>query len=150
MQFRLYRDGDFARLYAIEVVCFRPPLRFGRGMMRQLIESPTSATWVAEEDGAMLGFAVVEWTTEETQNTAYIPTLEVLAEHRRRGIAAELLRRLEESAALAGAGLIWLHVDVENEAAIRLYRGAGYEQKGRHEHYYARYRAAEVYMKGLD
>lgn len=98
----------------------------------------------------MLGFAVVEWTTEETQNTAYIPTLEVLAEHRRRGIAAELLRRLEESAALAGAGLIWLHVDVENEAAIRLYRGAGYEQKGRHEHYYARYRAAEVYMKGLD
>lgn len=97
----------------------------------------------------MLGFAVVEWTTEEKHNTAYIPTLEVLPEQRRRGIAAELLRRLEESAAGAGAGLIWLHVDVENEAAIRLYRAAGYEQKGRHEHYYARYQAAEVYMKGL-
>ena len=149
LQFRPYQRGDFASLYAIEAVCFRPPLRFGRGMMRQLIESPTSATWVAEEDGTMLGFAVVEWTAEENHNTAYIATLEVLPEQRRRGIAAELLRRLEESAASAGAELIWLHVDVENEAAIRLYRAAGYEQKGRHEHYYARYRAAEVYMKGL-
>ena len=149
MLFRLYQAGDFTRLYAIEGVCFRPPLRFGRGMMRQLIESPTTATWIAEEDGAMLGFAVVEWTAEEKQNTAYIPTLEVLPEHRRRGIAAELLRRLEHSASSAGAELLWLHVDVENEAAIRLYRGAGFEQKGRHEHYYARYRAAEVYMKAL-
>jgi ribosomal-protein-alanine N-acetyltransferase len=147
---RLYKPGDFARLYALEEVCFKPPLRFGRGMMRQLIDSPTSATWIAEEDDeTMLGFAIVEWTTEPEHVTAYIPTIEVLPGQRRRGVGAELLRRLEASAIAEGAGLIWLHVDAENDAAIRLYRGAGYELSGRHEHYYERYRAAEVYMKAL-
>ena len=98
----------------------------------------------------MLGFAIVEWTAEPDLITAYIPTIEVLPEHRKRGLGAELLRRLEESAVEAGAGLIWLHVDAENDAAIRLYRAAGYQRSGRQEHYYGRYRAAEVYMKTLD
>jgi len=149
MQFRLYEPGDFARLYAIEEVCFQPPLRFDRGMMRQLVDSTVSATWIAEDGEAMLGFAIVEWTREPDLVTAYIPTLEVLPEQRRRGIGAELLRRLEASATEAGADLIWLHVDAENETAIRVYRAAGYESKGRQEHYYERYRAAEVYMKVL-
>ena len=150
VQYRVYQDGDFPRLYAIEEVCFKPPLRFGRGVMRRLIESPASATWIGEEeDGTMLGFAIVEWTAEPDNITAYIPTIEVLPEQRRRGLGAELLRRLEGSAVEAGAELIWLHVDAENDAAIRLYCAAGYERKGRHEHYYERYRAAEVYMKVL-
>ncbi len=149
MQFRIYQDGDFARLYAIEEVCFQPPLRFGRGMMRQLVDSAVSATWIAEEAGAMLGFAIVKWTVEPDQVTAYIPTIEVLPEQQRRGVGRELLRRLEESAVAAGAGLIWLHVDVENNAAIRLYRAAGYRPSGRQEHYYGRHRTAEVYLKEL-
>jgi ribosomal-protein-alanine N-acetyltransferase len=149
MQFRLYQDGDFPRLYAIEAVCFRPPLRFGRGMMRQLVDSAATATWIAEQDGAMLGFAIVEWTQEPDLVTAYIPTIEVLPDRRRRRLGTELLLRLEESAVEAGAGLIWLHVDVENDAAIRLYRASGYVKSGRQEHYYGRYRAAEVYVKEL-
>ena len=150
MHFRLYQAGDFSRIYAIEAVCFDPPLRFGRGVMRQLIASPCAATWVAEQDGAMFGFAIVEWTAEPDNITAYIPTIEVLPAQRRRGVGMELLHCLEGSAAREGAALIWLHVDPGNDAAIRLYRAAGYERKGRHEHYYERYRAAEVYMKMLD
>ncbi|KAA6456235.1 GNAT family N-acetyltransferase [Acidobacteria bacterium AB60] len=149
VQYRLYQDGDFPRIYAIENVCFNPPLRFGRQMMRELIAGGNSATWIAEQENAVLGFAIVEWGDDGDGLTAYIPTLEVLPGERRRGIGAELLSRLEASAAQAGAGLIWLHVDAKNEAAIRLYRAAGYEQKGRHEHYYARYRAAEIYAKAL-
>lgn len=149
MEFRLYQDGDFPRLYAIEELCFQPPLRFGRGMMRQLVDSAATATWVAEDDGVMVGFAIVEWSMEPDLVAAYIPTIEVLPQQRRSGVGAELLRRLETSAAQAGAGLIWLHVDVENDPAIRLYRAAGYVKSGRHEHYYGRYRAAEVYVKDL-
>ena len=115
MELRRYQDGDFARLYAIEEVCFQPPLRFGRGMMRQLVDSAVAATWIAEEDGVMMGFAIVEWTVDPGLVTAYIPTIEVLPVQRRSGVGAELLRRLEMSAADAGAGLIWLHVDVEND-----------------------------------
>lgn len=149
MQFRLFQDGDFARLYAIEEACFEPPLRFGRGMMRQLVDSAVTATWIAEDQDAMVGFAIVEWSFGPDLTTAYIPTIEVLPEHRGRGIGAELLRRLDASAGDAGAGLIWLHVDVENDVAIRLYCAAGYRRSGRQEHYYGRYRAAEVYVKEL-
>jgi ribosomal-protein-alanine N-acetyltransferase len=149
VQFRLYQPADFAQLYAIEEVCFEPPLRFGRRYMHQRIASPNSATWIAEEDGRLAGFAIVEWTLEPDHSAAYIQTLEVSPEHRRRGVGLELLRRLEGSAIEAGATLIWLHVDVENESAIRLYRAEGYQQKGRHENYYARHRPAEIYLKQL-
>ena len=40
---------------------------------------------------------------------------------RGRGIGGELLGRAEDSARAAGAHSIWLHVDAENSAAIRLY-----------------------------
>ena len=150
MHFRLYEPGDFARLYAIEEISFQPPLRFGRGVMRELVDSAVTATWIAEEDGATMGFGIVEWTKEPDHVEAYIPTIEVLPEHRRLGIGAELLRRLEASAVNARAVLIWLHVDEANDAAIRLYCAAGYQRSGRHEHYYARYRAAEIYMKVLE
>ena len=57
---------------------------------------------------------------------AYIQTLEVLPERRGRGVGGELLRRIEGSARAAGAQSIWLHVDAENAAAIRLYERHGY------------------------
>jgi ribosomal-protein-alanine N-acetyltransferase len=149
VHFRLYQPSDFAQLYAIEEICFEPPLRFGRRYMRQLIANPNAATWIAEEDDLLTGFAIVEWTLEPIHSAAYIQTLEVSPQHRRRGVGLELLRRLEGSAIEAGARLIWLHVDVENESAIRLYRAEGYQQKGRHENYYARHRPAEIYLKQL-
>ena len=82
-------------------------------------------------------------------NAAYIQTIEVHPASRRRGIALELLRRVEDSARAAGARSIWLHVDQENSAAIRLYEGRGYLRKGREEHYYARHRPAFIYAKPL-
>jgi len=59
------------------------------------------------------------------------------------------MRRLEDSAALAGAGLIWLHVDVENTAAARLYEKDSFVLKGRAEKYYPRGRDALIYEKLL-
>jgi ribosomal-protein-alanine N-acetyltransferase len=147
--FRLYQPGDFAQLYAVEEQCFLPPLRFSRQFMRQTIQSSASATWIAEEQTEMAGFAIVEWSRQRGAIIAYIQTLEVHPNHRRSGIATELLRRLEASAEAAGAEHIWLHVDAENAAAIHLYRTNGYQFQGRQEHYYLRNRAAEIYVKAL-
>lgn len=147
--FRLFQPGDFAQLYAIEEVCFQPPLRFGRRYMKQLIDSADSVTWVAEENNALAGFSIVDWTREADGMIAYIPTLEVLPEQRRRGIGLALLQALETSALQAGASLIWLHVDAENAPAIELYRSRGYRHLGRREHYYAMHRAADIYSKEL-
>lgn len=150
MRYRLYQPEDFAALYAIEESCFAPPLRFHRAYMRQLVQSADSATWIAEEDGSMAGFAIVEWSDDSAGTAAYIQTIEVDPEQRRRGIGGELLRRAEDSARAAGARLIGLHVHEENASALRLYEAHGYRRAGREEHYYARGQAALIAVKPLD
>jgi ribosomal-protein-alanine N-acetyltransferase len=149
MHYRPYRPTDFDPLYAIEELCFQPPLRFPRAYMRRIIKNPDGATWIAEAEEQMIGFAIVEWSGPLADRYAYIQTLEVSPEHRRHGIARELLTRLEQSAQAAGAAAIWLHVDTDNAPAIRLYQAHGYNKQGREEHYYARHRAADIYSKPL-
>jgi [ribosomal protein S18]-alanine N-acetyltransferase len=149
MTYRLFDREDFDDLYAIEEVCFQTPQRFSRRYMRHLLASPDAATWIAEQDARMAGFAIVEWAQQVTGIVAYIATIEVLPQHRGRRIGADLLRRVEGSANAERAIEMWLHVDIENTAAIRLYERAGYRNSGRADHYYARNRPAAIYMKNL-
>lgn len=149
MLYRLHTPEDFAALYAIEEICFQPPLRFGRGYMQRLVRRPASATWIAEENGRMAGFAIVEWARKSTGVVAYIATIEVLPEYRHRGVGGELLRRVEDSALAADAAVLWLHVDARNAGAIRLYEAHGYRCEGREENFYSPRRAALIYRKLL-
>ena len=149
MQYRPFSDADFDQLYAIEEACFQPPLRFSPRYMRQLLSSATAACWIAEEGGQLAGFAIVEWAEESGAVVAYIPTIEVAAEHRGKGVGGELLRRIEGSSQAAGARSIRLHVSEENAAAIRLYEAHGYRREGREENFYARGHAGLVYQKEL-
>lgn len=149
MRYRLYQPGDFDDLYDIEETCFKPPERFSRSYMRQLVRSADSATWIADDSGRMAGFAIVEWSEQPAGTIAYIPTIEVLPEWRGQGIGATLLERLEESAMDHNSVALWLHVDAENANAIRLYERSGYRESGRAEHFYARNRAAAIYVKRL-
>ena len=149
MDFRLYQPADFPGLYAIEGICFQPPIRFPRSHLRRLIERPNAATWIAKEDAVAAGFTIVEWSGTPQDRTAYIQTIEVLPEFRRRGIGLELLRRAESSAQSAGAREIWLHVETTNEPALRLYRARGYDLRGIQTHYYARHRDANLFSKSL-
>jgi len=159
MNYRPYQPADFTALYAVEELCFDAPFRFSRALMRKLIVNPNSATWIAEgklaeEDIAeqnkeLVGFAIVDWATVPKGTVAYIQTIEVNPASRRQGIAGELLRLSEVSAQVVGATAIWLHVDVENIAAMHLYESRGYARKAREEHFYARNRAAFIYAKTL-
>lgn len=149
VRYRLYAPEDFDALYAIEEACFPPPLRFGRRYMRQLVNSPETAAWIAEDAGIMAGFAIVEWSQRSNATAAYVQTIEVAPAQRGQGVASELLRRVEDSALAAGAQLIWLHVDAENAAAIRLYETRGYACQGREERYYPDNHPALVYAKTL-
>ena len=148
---RPYTPADFPALYAIEELCFESPIRFSRVYLQRLIASPDSATWVAEENSEIAGFTIVEWYDDPVAGrVAYIQTIEIASQFRRRGIASQLLRQAETSARSAGATLIWLHVESTNEAAIRLYRAHGFTHRGHEDHYYARGRNAEIYSKTLN
>jgi len=150
VDYRLYTPEDFDALYMIEEACFQPPFRFGRRYMRQLVSRSDAATWIAEEDGRMAGFAIVDWAEGPGRVIAYIQTLEVAPTWRGQGIGGELLRRIEGSACSVRAKAIWLHVDAENAAAIRLYEASGYSKEGREEDYYPMGHAALLYAKTLD
>ena len=117
--------------------------------MQRLIKTASAATWIAEEDGTMVGFAIVEWSVEPGNAVAYIQTIEVAPAFRRQGVGLDLLRHIEDSARGAGATEIWLHVDARNDAAAGLYRRRGYVNEGRQEHYYGKGRAGEIYCKPL-
>lgn len=149
MEYRLYKPDDFAALYAIEEVCFQPPLRFTRRYMRQLVEAQDSATWIAEAGGAMAGFAIVECTEDAHGVSAYIATIEVLPERRGGGVGKELMGRVEDSARAAGAAVLWLHVDPLNVGAVRLYERFCFALAGNEDDFYAPGRGALVYRKLL-
>lgn len=149
MQFRQYEPGDFAALYAIEEACFAPPLRFSRRYLGYLVDASDAATWVAQCDDRLAGFAVMEWAGQDEGFLAYLQTLEVAPAFQRRGVGRELLRLSEESARQAGALQIWLHVDEQNEAAVGLYESNGYLREGRKENYYPQGRAALILCKRL-
>jgi len=150
MIYRPYISADFPALYAIEEICFQPPFRFPRRYLRRLLESPGTTSWIAEEDGQIAAFAVADCEWEPTGLRAYIQTIEVLPGMRGRGIGNELLRRIEDSVRHLGAQAIWLHVDSQNAAAIRLYESHGYTCEGRNDRYYPQGRAALVYRKPLE
>jgi [ribosomal protein S18]-alanine N-acetyltransferase len=149
MHYHLYRPDDFSQLYAIEQICFQPPFRFARRYIQQLVSSPNSATWIAEQDCQMTGFAIVEWSEEGGRTLAYIQTLEVTPSHRQQGIAGELLLHCESSAFEAGSQVLWLHVAEDNAPAIHLYQTHGYLLQGREENYYALQISALIYAKPL-
>jgi ribosomal protein S18 acetylase RimI-like enzyme len=162
--YRLFKPEDFDPLYALEERCFEPPSRFGRRYMRQLVSRAKAAAWIAEEDGRLWGFAIVEWSEgrrgapcDRSSSlgcrcgvTAYIQTIEVAPEARGRGVGGALLDSIEGSARAAGAGLIWLHVESANSDAIHLYEAQGYACDGRQENYYPHGRPAFIYVKRLD
>jgi ribosomal protein S18 acetylase RimI-like enzyme len=118
--------------------------------MSLLTYSPNAATWIAEQDRQMVGFAIVEWSKEETGTEGYIQTIEVIPSERGHGIGGELLARVEDAAKGAGCKFIWLHVDAANQGAIRLYEACGYVFEGRAENYYERRRAALIYCRTLE
>ena len=64
MNYRLFHPDDFAQMYAVEEICFQPPVRFPRRYMRRLVDNPDSITWVAEEQGRIAGFSIIDFGSD--------------------------------------------------------------------------------------
>ena len=127
---RLFEASDLRALYAVEEVCFAPPLRFSRSLMRSLANDPNCRTWLGIVDNVRAGFAIVGLSGEDDPSAAYIWTIEVLPAFRRMGVARQLLARVDESAREAGSSAIELHVSERNLDAVALYESSGYMRCG--------------------
>ncbi|HEX6277650.1 MAG TPA: ribosomal protein S18-alanine N-acetyltransferase [Polyangiaceae bacterium] len=96
---------------------------------------PWARLWVARAspDGEPLGFALVWHAADEVQ----LLDLAVDERARRRGVGRELVRFVLAYARETRSRLVLLEVRRSNEAAIALYRSAGFTENGVRRGYYS-------------
>jgi ribosomal protein S18 acetylase RimI-like enzyme len=96
--------------------------------------NPTAAAASPTGSGApaLAGFAIMRYGDE----IAHLNLLAVEPAHRRRGVATQLIRWLEETADTAGTFVIGLELRAANEGALQLYRKLGYRELERVSGYY--------------
>jgi GNAT superfamily N-acetyltransferase len=92
------------------------------------IRSGRLEAFVAEDDGAFVGFAFVVTVPASLRLGHFwqIRDLFVLPNHRRLGVGRALLDFISEAAYGAGASRLALQTEVDNIPALRLYAGSGY------------------------
>jgi len=146
MEFRGYRTDDFEALYALDVACFDGVFQFSRATMRWAVSRQKSLVVVADESG-VVAFVVVH---VERGGVGYVVTLDVAEEWRGKGIASELMQRVEGEAREAGCAEMVLHVSTGNAGAISFYERIGYLRTGIAKAFYGVGGDGWVYRKTLE
>lgn len=122
--------GDVAAVAELEARSFSTPWR--AATFHRLLERSAVDLWVVEEEGRVVAYAVV-WRVLDQAELANIAVRE---EARGRGLGARLLQHALDRARVAGVRTVYLEVRVSNEAALRMYRRAGFRETGRRRGYY--------------
>ena len=119
-------------LEQLERSCFSRP--WSKKMLAEELENQCAAFLVAEDaqSGEVVGYGGLLVAADE----GYITNVAVLAQHRRQGIAGQILQVFVRFAQANGLAFLTLEVRPSNTAAIALYQGFGFEQVGRRRNYY--------------
>jgi diamine N-acetyltransferase len=106
-----------------------------RTVFDQFVRDPTyGRAWLIVENDQNVGYVVltVSFSFEYRGCDAYIDELYIAEEHRGRGIGRRAMEFVEKAARGLGVNAMHLEVSPVNEAALELYRRAGYVDHGRH------------------
>ena len=120
---RDYRPDDFETLWKIDQVCFARGISYSRRELAFYIGQKRGFTLVAEREGKIIGFVVVD---RDRQGQAHIITIDVLAEARRSGLGSRLMAAAEERLRTLGCSVVFLETAVDNAAALAFYKRHGY------------------------
>ncbi len=126
---------DLQVLWKIEKECFRVEA-FTKGQIAYLLNSPAGASLVAQIDQKIVGFTLSLIYEFNEIKVGHIFTIDVLVEHRRKGVASRLLGELERSLIKKDVKTCFLEVRADNMAARELYRKHGYAEVGHLTDYY--------------
>lgn len=122
---------DVPAAHELDVLSFTLPWP-ERSLRFEVTDNPAARCWVAELGGRLVGMLVLWMIVDE----AHIATIATHPEHRRQGIAKQLLVEALDLAYAEGARSVLLEVRAGNQAAREMYRKFGFEIVGRRERYY--------------
>ncbi|MBQ8886016.1 MAG: ribosomal protein S18-alanine N-acetyltransferase [Clostridia bacterium] len=120
MIYREWTAEDIPNIAALEKECFSDP--WNMRMFADAFSSDLFFGVLAEEDGEIVGYALETVLFEDAE----IANVAVKFTHRRKGLAGEMMDRLEGEAARRGAERSLLEVRVSNAPAMGLYKKRGY------------------------
>jgi ribosomal-protein-alanine N-acetyltransferase len=135
---------DLSALRQLEQVCF-PKDAWPLFDLIGVLSFPNTLRLKAMVDGQMVGFVGVD--IKRSEDLAWIATIGVLPEYRKRGIASTMLAEVEGR---LGVRRIRLSVRASNQTAIRLYTRFGYTHYETWVRYYNDGEDALVLEKALD
>ncbi|MCY0149450.1 peptidase C39 family protein [Hoeflea sp. G2-23] len=138
--------ADIDALETIENAVF-PTDRISRRSFRTLIDRPTAETLVIETGGQVCGYAMILFRAGAALARLY--SLAVAPDQAGKGYGKALLAAAEAAAMEHARILLRLEVREDNQAAIALYKAAGYRYIGRHDDYYEDASAALRFEKLL-
>ena len=117
-------------LTALEQICFPAPWT-AEGFAEELANEQAHFL-VAERDGRVCGYIGVQ----EICGEGYMTNIAVFPMHRRKGVAAALLREAADGAKKRGCAFLTLEVRRSNSGAIRLYEACGFQCVGTRRNFY--------------
>jgi ribosomal-protein-alanine N-acetyltransferase len=121
--------------WRLDQLCFVDGEAYSRETFEYLLTSPDSVSYRAvTPDGTMVGFIV---GIVEPDATGHITTLGVAPEHRRRGIADRMLRKVEDGFRRRNVRIARLEVRSVNTGAQDLYLKLGFNVTQRLPRYYS-------------
>jgi len=105
---------------------------WSRAMLAEELDGPGRWYVGVEDAGALVGYAGLWFDGDDAQ----VMTIGTDRAHQGRGLGRVMLDALVAQARTWRAASLLLEVRVDNEPALRLYRGAGFEQLGLRKGYY--------------
>ena len=130
---RDFRWTDIPAAVSIDAQAFPYDPWSAETFWSELARVPAAATYVSVvDDEELLGYGGMTFIDED----AHLQTLAIVPELRGRGIGRRVLSGLLRDAVDRGATRCLLEVKPDNEAAIGLYTGLGFEPLGTRPGYY--------------
>jgi ribosomal-protein-alanine N-acetyltransferase len=126
------RESDTATLAALHAASFSRD--WSRDEFARLLSAPGSRALLAwrESDDSPAGFVMARTVAGEAE----VLTIAVAPEHRRHGVAKNLMKRLFDDLRHRRITAVFLEVGAENKPALLLYGGFGFAEIGRRPGYY--------------
>lgn len=122
-EMRILNDRHLDEVWRLNQRCFKNGENYSKNTFTHLLSQPNTLSYRAiTPSGKMTGFIFVS----VIDGTAHLTTIGVAPEHRRRGVAKEMLIHLEQSLIEREIRMICLEVRVGNFSAQTLYRTMGY------------------------